>query len=852
MRQLRAPRILFICLLPLLLAFAPHDGEGGPKDIGNSSPAGIGGSGPWPASNAVFLSQLTLEEIGNSGVANVLGSDCWGWTDPQDGSEYAICCLTNGTSFIDVTDPTAPQYLGKLPSQTGNAAWRDVKVYQNHCYIVSDGNDNHGMQVFDLTELRTADRDDPTTFANTTWYDEGIGSAHNIAINEDSGYAYIVGCAQADGGLHVVDISNPGNPVFAGNFSEDGYTHDVQVVSYNGPDSDYSGKEIAFACNEDTVTIVDVTDKSNMTIISRNAYALDEYTHQGWLSEDQRYFYMGDELDESRQGGYTRTHVFDCLDLDDVTYVGFMDGETRAIDHNMYAKDNFMYQANYSAGLRVLDLGADPSQMKEVAYFDSYNTDTATDFDGAWSCFPYFESGSILINDRQNGMFLVRMAPIKFTFDDELPRFIQSAGGVVEVTLSVDDFFGAAVTDTGFLHVDRGDGYEAFPMTQTSPNRYEAVFPETTCGTQVQYYFSAEATDGTTVCNPINPPAFVYTAISVDSYTVSFADDFETDQGWTVAGDAVDGSWERGVPVGQGDRGDPPQDGDGSGQCYLTDNVDGNSDIDDGVTTLTSPVFSATGPFAIDAVLSYRRWYCNDAGGNPREDIFEVEISNDAGENWVSLETVGPTGSEISGGWTEKLFLLNDVIERTDQMQLRFTASDVEKASVIEAGVDGVEVDLINSPIQVPPTLFDVVTGTLVGGETEDLADSDNGYVVAKSLVKKSPGIEFEIECQSPAVNPIRLQLTIESSQATAPSPITEVVELYDFDAGEFVEIGQRPRLPSRDRTLVCSPTGDLSRFVEAGTGRVRSRIVYSRSNTNRGFRRFKTKIDQVTWEILE
>ena len=852
MKHLGDPRALLCCLIPLMLAFAPHDGEGGPKDIGNSSPAGIGGDGPWKASNVIFLSRLALDEIGSGGASNVLGSDCWGWTDSQDGREYAICCLTNGTSFIDITNPTLPKYLGKLPTHTGNAAWRDVKVYQDHCFVVSDGNNDHGMQVFDLTQLRTADRENPTTFSNTAWYDEGVGSAHNIAINEETGYAYIVGCSQADGGLHAVDISNPTNPVFAGNFSADGYTHDVQVVSYTGPDSDYSGREIAFACNEDTVTIVDVSDKSDMTMISRNAYAQDEYTHQGWLSEDQRYFYMGDELDESNHGGLTRTHIFDCQDLDNVNYQGYMLGSTGAIDHNMYVKDNYVYQANYSAGLRVVELGNDPSEMNEVAFFDSYNTDTATDFDGVWSCFPYFGSGSVLINDRQNGMFIVRVAPIKFGYGSETPRFLQSGGGVVEMTLTVEDFIGSAAAGTGVLYVDRGEGFETYPLTQTSNNEYDVVFPETTCGSEVHYYFSAEATDGTTVRSPIDAPAHVHTAVSADSVTLAFSDDFETDQGWTVAGDAADGSWDKGIPLGGGDRGDPPVDADGSGQCFLTDNVDGNSDVDDGVTTLTSPLMNATGPFAIDAAVSYWRWYTNDAGGNSGADIFEVEISNDGGENWTSVETVGPTGNEISGGWIQQTFLLNDVIERTDQMQIRFTASDLNKASVVEAGIDGVEINLINSPIDVAPNFADVVLGGLISGSVEDLSSSDNQYLKAYGRDRKSPGIELEVECQSPTEKPSRLRMTIESSQLSLPTRVIELVELYDFEAGAFIEIGRRDPQPVRDRSFVCDPTGDLSRFVEPGTGRVRARLQLTRFNAYRGFQRYKTKIDHISWEILE
>jgi len=198
------------------------------------------------------------------------------------------------------------------------------------------------------------------------------------------------------------------------------------------------------------------------------------------------------------------------------------------------------------------------------------------------------------------------------------------------------------------------------------------------------------------------------------------------------------------------------------------------------------------------------------------------------------------------------MFLVNDLVERTDQMQVRFTASDLEKGSVVEAGVDGVEMHLVNMPIDVPPDTFNIVFGGLIAGSLDDLEVSDNQYLKVNGRVKQAPGIEFEVESQSPTSNPVRLQMTIESSQLSFPARISEVVELYDFDAGTYVEIGRRNQHPVRDRALTCEPEGDLSRFVEDGTGRVRARLLYNRFNLNRGFQRFKTKVDYISWEFLE
>lgn len=402
-----------------------HDGDGGLL-IGNSAPPNNFGFNPPPlfsqdfeSKNVRMLSHLWLDEIGNLGVSNVIGNDIWGWTDQASGREFAAFGLTNGTSFIEVTNPTAPRYLGTLQTETGNRPWRDVKIYNQQAYIVSDSNGAHGMQVFDMTQLLTASVADPMnpTYFDTVGVYTGVTSAHNVAINEDSGYAYIVGSNQASGGLHVLDLNGGVGgtmPTFVGNFSADGYTHDTQVVNYNGPDSDHVGREIAFNSNEDTLTIVDVSNKSSMSQISRTEYAGSEYAHQGWLSEDQRFFFMNDELDELRSSDpiQTTTRVWDVSDLDNPFLVGEFLGTEQTIDHNLYVKGDLIFQANYESGLRILKVNdAATMDIEEFGFFDTYFDGNEVSFNGAWSVFPYFESGTVIVSDRQNGLFILSVVP---------------------------------------------------------------------------------------------------------------------------------------------------------------------------------------------------------------------------------------------------------------------------------------------------------------------------------------------------------------------------------------------------------------------------------------------------------
>lgn len=241
---------------------------------------------------------------------------------------------------------------------------------------------------------------------------EEIGRAHNVVINEESGYAYIVGGNRNStftGGPIFVNIQNPKLPIIEGGFSEGGYSHDAQVVTYSGPDTDYLGREILIGSNENEVVIADVTDKNNPVKISTISYPNVRYAHQGWFTEDMRYFILGDELDEIRIGNNTRIITFDFSDLDNPLYHFDYLANNTSIDHNGYVKGNTYFQASYRAGLRVLDISnINSKSYTEIGFFDTYPEDNATAFDGAWNVYPYFESGNIVISDINRGLFVVR------------------------------------------------------------------------------------------------------------------------------------------------------------------------------------------------------------------------------------------------------------------------------------------------------------------------------------------------------------------------------------------------------------------------------------------------------------
>jgi choice-of-anchor B domain-containing protein len=317
--------------------------------------------------------------------------------------------LRNGTAFVDVTNPETPVFLGRLPTQTTSSVWRDIKVYRDHAYIVADGAGGHGMQVFDLRRLRGV-------MAAQGWLPDAVygdfANAHNLAINEEAGFAYAVGTNTCGGGLHMIDLSEPGNPLFAGCHLVTPDTHDAQCVIYAGPDTNFTGREICFNSNENHVEVADVTDKGGPVTISQSSYPQLGFVHQAWLTEDQRFLFVGDELDERNFGVPTRTHVFDVSNLTSPQYLYPYEAATTSIDHNLYVLGNRVYQANYSAGLRVLEFGdLAIGEIAEIAFFDTVPETAVGSFDGAWSVYPYLPSGTIIVSDGIHGLFVLTLQP---------------------------------------------------------------------------------------------------------------------------------------------------------------------------------------------------------------------------------------------------------------------------------------------------------------------------------------------------------------------------------------------------------------------------------------------------------
>lgn len=428
-------------------------------------------------------------------------TDLWGWVDPQTGIEYALVGLFDGTAFVSLENPSSPRFLGKLPTRTVTAPWRDIKVYRDHAFIVADGL-AHGLQVFDLTQLRGVGS--PRTFQPTAEYvgpgltvngGFSLGNAHNIALNEETGFAYAVGSSTCGAGLHMIDVREPRRPRFAGCFGDTGYTHDTQCVIYRGPDPDYQGRELCFNSDPQpsSLSVVDVTDKQSPRLIANVPYPGGAYSHQGWLTVDQRYFLLGDELDEVTFGHPTRTLIWDVSDLDAPRLLGQNDTTTLSIGHNMYTEGGLVYQANYTSGVRIYRLDRlAQAELPEVAYFDLFPATDGPQFSGAWTVYPYLPSGLLIASSMEGGLFVLR------------PDLSAGAGIVpgsgpprpTRLRIALDDF------DAMVSWTDRATNEEGFRVYR-SVNRgpallYAEVPPDATAfadvvepGTVIEYRITA-------------------------------------------------------------------------------------------------------------------------------------------------------------------------------------------------------------------------------------------------------------------------------------------------------------------------------------------------------------------------
>ncbi|MCH2142831.1 MAG: FG-GAP-like repeat-containing protein [Phycisphaerales bacterium] len=242
-------------------------------------------------------------------------------------------------------------------------------------------------------------------------------------------------------------------------------------------------------------------------------------------------------------------------------------------------------------------------------------------------------------------------------------------------------------------------------LSDLGGNFYSGELPAVDCAESLEFYASARTDDGTQYNDPAVAPAQGYGAVGADGVETLVRLDFEVPAtGWSVWNDdsLETGGWEQVDPIGTlfGTTPSQPEDDATNGadavQCWITENGSvggsvGEADVDGGPTVLTSSLIDLEGT---DGDVSYARWFFDSES----EDQLFTEISNDDGVTWAAVETTGGTNS----AWEITTFRISDFVEPSAQMRIRWVVEDGFSPSVVEAGIDNLQVDVLICDEEVP------------------------------------------------------------------------------------------------------------------------------------------------------
>ena len=588
----------------------------------------------------------------------------------QDGREFAVIGLQNAASFVDVTDPSNPYEIDRIQGST--SIWRDLKYWNRHVYIGTEADD--GIKIVSVD-----DPDNPILVNTIT----DVDNSHNVYIDSD-GYLYIVGADIYD--VWIYSLEDPANPSLVGTWELE-YCHDIEV---------YNNKLYCAAIYTGNFHIVDVSDKSNpITIASHFTGFNGISTHDVAVTEDEQYLFTGDE----NLSGHIK--VWDISDYSNINLVDEWftpEYETHTV-HNLYVRPgtNQLVVSYYADGTRILDI-SDPTNLEEIAYYDM--SDIEGLYVGNWGTYAYLPSGHIISSDIEQGLFVLELGGVSI-LHQEIEDIDDLSIPYVGFSAEVASFDGQV--ENVILHYSLDNiTWNQTQMTLAQGNTYTAVMTFDQSGAIIYYYITASNNLGQ---SSQYPQMGDYVSFNYGDLIDILVEDFEINNNWYVESDASAGFWELGIPNPSFEQGvlvqtnqDHTEDG---LQCYVTGNaqIDENSpgqdDIDGGSTTLYSEIYNLSS--YVDVQVSYWRWYTNNLGNNPGNDIWNVQVTSDL-ESWVDLEYTNNSLNE----WSELRFVLSNFIELTDQVQFRFIASDESNpgdngsgGSLVEAALDDFKLEII-------------------------------------------------------------------------------------------------------------------------------------------------------------
>jgi len=684
---------------------------------------------------------FNLELLANVSVGED-GNDIWGFVD-ANGIEYAAMGSATKVSIFSLEDPTNPILRQEVPGDA--SIWRDMKHYKNHIYFTTDtGND--GLGIINMTnapELITFSYWTPSITIND--FTENLETCHNLYIDED-GYCYLAGCNIPDqfntNGIIILDLNqDPEVPVIVGDITR-AYSHDVYVRDNILYSSEIRNGEFG---------IYDVTDKANPQFIVSQATSSD-FTHNAWLSDDSKYLYTTDELENSFVDAYDISD-FDNINQTD-TYRPLATEGNGVIPHNTHFIDDYLVTSWYTDGVVITDV-SDPSNIIKVGAYDTFKGEaslTGRWFDGAWGAYPWLPSGIILASDISTGLYVLqptytRASRIEGTITD-----IQTGASIpsAEVRFIDQDFSFAQANANG--EYKGGAVREGEQMIEFSHPLYltDTLTAVIAAGTvtivDAQLLTIAPIIDGTVIDENGNPiphakvegfnaeqlidvvadsegkftfmlldlPTTLYGgAWGYHSQSVAlpdnqvedvvivlpdgYRDEFIVDLGWESRDEAVSGAWVREAPNATQSQGmlvNPGTDipGDLGDLAYITGNAPGggvgNDDVDNGVVTLISPQMDLTS--YENPKLSFAYWFANTGGDTPPNDALQISVVNNNTGDAVSVINA----TEYISEWIiiDSLYF-RDYLTDLSSVSVQVVTSDGEDTGhLVEGGFDIFEV----------------------------------------------------------------------------------------------------------------------------------------------------------------
>lgn len=351
----------------------------------------------YPSLNMSLLSHIDPESD-YTGYDGRRYSGCWGWFQADKHKEYAIVGTSSQTYFIDVTNPSVPVICDSVKARRVGCTWREIKNYQNYCYIVSDDSPPNSFQIVDMQYLPDSVH---VVHDGTTYFER----CHTIFVDNDKLYGGLVTPAGGSTiNMRVYSLANPAAPALLATLSDFypayGTVHDMFVRN----DTVYA------SCGNEGFHIFKFNESNNTfsQIGSYTNYIYPGFNHSSWQTDDRKTMVFADEVPAGLPA-----KVIDVSNFSNILLVDTINSHALATPHNPYIVGNdWCWISTYQDGIYLYDIST-PANTTIHGYFDTHPQHGVNDnfstsaYRGNWGAYPFLPSKIIIACDMQNGIFIL-------------------------------------------------------------------------------------------------------------------------------------------------------------------------------------------------------------------------------------------------------------------------------------------------------------------------------------------------------------------------------------------------------------------------------------------------------------